>query len=230
MQIRVEYEKRAEVRYISHLELMNTLRRAIRRADIPAGYSGGYNPRINLALSQPLSVGMTGRAEYFDLELERKIETEKFINKMRNSLPGAINPRQAKIIDDNCSSLQAVVDTAIYRIRMKFKGKINAEKVITEFMDLSVIKIKRERRNKEDRVLDLKPLIYAICPVTEGIWDFTVATGSRGNVRPGEPVTALAERYEQIKEVSPANIERRGLFIRKNDHLVTPLDDAVIGR
>ncbi|MGB4373709.1 MAG: TIGR03936 family radical SAM-associated protein, partial [Halanaerobiales bacterium] len=49
MLIRAEFEKLEEIKYISHLELMTTFRRAFRRAKLPLAYSKGFNPHIQLA-------------------------------------------------------------------------------------------------------------------------------------------------------------------------------------
>ena len=52
---------------------MDTIRRALRRAQFPLAYTEGYNPHIKLSLCQPLSVGMIGLGEFFDLKLDSYI-------------------------------------------------------------------------------------------------------------------------------------------------------------
>ena len=42
--LRVFFEKRGNIRYISHLDLMRTMTRAIRRSGIPLWYTEGFNP------------------------------------------------------------------------------------------------------------------------------------------------------------------------------------------
>ena len=76
MKIRIEFAKLKEIRYISHLELMDTIRRGVRRAKLPAKYTQGYNPHLVLSLGQPLAVGMVGESEFFDLDLKDKIAEE----------------------------------------------------------------------------------------------------------------------------------------------------------
>src|SRR6056297_3399287 len=90
MLLRTKFSKLSPVRYMSHLELMDTIRHGCRRAKLPLAFSEGYNPRIKLSLCQPLSVGMIGLNEYFDLELKQSIIIDEYIDRLNNSLPAGI--------------------------------------------------------------------------------------------------------------------------------------------
>ncbi|MFW6256599.1 MAG: TIGR03936 family radical SAM-associated protein [Bacillota bacterium] len=229
MLIRCEFKKLKPVRYISHLELMDTFRRAFRRAQIPVSYTQGYNPHIILSLGQPLSVGMTGLAEYFDLELEEKISSDEFLQVVNKNLPPGIVITEARYVPDNVKSLQAVVNTAIYLFAMEFKGSVNPELVLKNFLDRKEIKITRFRRNKEDRELDLAPMIYDAEIDSDNLWRFTVSTGSSGNVRPSEVVRALSNQEENIKEIPITGMTREGMFVKKKEKLLKPFSKKVVG-
>ena len=209
---------------------MDTIRFGCRRAGLPVAFSGGYNPRLKLSICQPLSVGMTGLGEYFDLELTETIAIDEYINKLNNSLPAGIRILKAVSIPTNSKSLQAIINTAIYRIKMKFTNNIDPEKIITDFINREKIKVTRKRRNKKDRIVNLEPMLYNIDICSPYKWDFTVSTGSSGNVRPSEIIRALVERYENIKQVPPINIERRGMFVRRENGLFQPFSNKIIGR
>ena len=230
MLIRAEFAKLKPIRYISHLELMDTIRRGIRRAGLPAAYTQGYNPHIKLSLGQPLAVGMTGKTEYFDLELKEKLPILEFKVRLNKFLPDPIRVNKAKYVSSDVKSLQAVVNTAVYQINLELSGDIDEKQIINDFKNLSKIEITRKRRNKKDRTLDLKPMIYDVEYVKPGIWDFTVSTGSSGNVRPSEIIRALAERYNIIKEVPLVNVVRKRLFVKKGDKLYKPFAKRVVRR
>lgn len=57
------------LQYISHLDLVRTMTRNITRAGIPAWYSQGFNPRLKLTFSLPLSIGTQSECEFFDIRL-----------------------------------------------------------------------------------------------------------------------------------------------------------------
>lgn len=230
MLIRAEFEELQPVKYISHLELMATFRRAFRRADLPLAYSQGFNPHIILSLGQPLKVGMIGRAEYFDLELVEDIDMNIFINSVNDNLPEGIKILQARAIPDNTKSLMATINTAVYVYDMKLKdNNIDGQEMINKFLSEKEIRVIRHRRNKKDRELDIKPLIYDGRVIEASKWAFRVKCGSTGNLRSEELIRALAAYFSDVEAIPLINIEREGLYINLNDHFYNPLDDKVIG-
>ena len=58
MKLRFQITKDKEIRFISHLEYVRTIGRAIRRAKLPAAYSQGYNPHMKYSLASALGVGV----------------------------------------------------------------------------------------------------------------------------------------------------------------------------
>ncbi len=228
MLLRTKFSKLKPVRYISHLELMDTFRRAFRRADFPVAYSQGYNPHIKLSLGQPLSVGMIGYGEFFDLELTTDIATDFFVKELNQFLPEGIEVDQAREIPESSKSLQAVVNTAVYLLRLEYSGEIDFKKLKNDFLNQSQIKIIRKRRKKKDRELDLKPMIYDLKLKKPDQWRFTVSTGSNGNVRPSELSRALRQKEERINKTPVINIIREGLFVRKKEKLYPPFAENVV--
>ena len=229
MYIRAEYEKLDALKYISHLELMNTFRRTFRRAKIPVAYSQGYNPHIIFSMSQPLPVGMVGYHEYFDLELKEKIRFDLMKKQINEKLPGGLRVLDMIEIHEKEKYLQAIVNTARYRYKMSFKKEVKQKEILEQFLGEKEIEITRFRRNKDDRLIDLAPMIHAGKVVEDGIWEFTISTGSSGNVRPQEVIRALKLKSEGLVEEIPlVNIERLGMFIRKKDKLYKPINRQVL--
>jgi len=230
MKIRIEFSKLKGVRYISHLELMDTIRRAVRRANFPAEYTQGYNPHLVLSLGQPLAVGMIGKGEFFDLSLKEKIDEKEVVTRLNKSLPKYIRIKEAKYVPEKVKSLQAIVDTAIYSINFDYnKNKIDDEEILENLESKNKIEIVRKRRKKDDRRLDLRPMIYDMeIDKNYPIWYFTVSTGSSGNVRPSELIKALNERYDSIKKVPLVNVIREGMFVKKGDKLLKPFASQVV--
>ncbi|MFW6006421.1 MAG: TIGR03936 family radical SAM-associated protein [Bacillota bacterium] len=235
MLIRAKFSKLKPVRYISHLELMDTFRKIFRRAELPVAYSGGYNPQIKFSMGQPLSVGMTGESEYFDLNLNKKIDRVLFLNRVNEVSPRGINVLEAKYIPEESKSLQALINCAVYNIRLSYQEKnVNKRKlmdIIEEFMQKEEIIITRYRRKKENRKIDIKPLLYGIELIETDLWSFTVSTGSRGNIRAEELVRALGKYYSIIKkEVPVINITRKFLYVKINNKFYPPLAEEIVGR
>lgn len=121
MNYRIKFEKLEDLMYISHLEVMKTIRRIIRRAEFPAAYSQGFNPHIKISMGPPLAVGLISYGEYFDLELEEELLETELIEALNQFSPKDLNFIKAVKIPENIRSLSSLLDTAIYTIKFNFK-------------------------------------------------------------------------------------------------------------
>jgi radical SAM family uncharacterized protein len=90
LRIRVEFSKTGRLRYLSHLELMVVLHRAIRRACFPLVYSEGFHPAPKISFGPPLGVGIGGIREYFDIEVIPPFDTILNMRKLNNTLPEGV--------------------------------------------------------------------------------------------------------------------------------------------
>jgi len=71
---RVLFEKRGRARFLSHLEMLNVIQRALRRSALPLNYSEGFHPHPKISAGPSLAVGMEGFGEFFDVELLDQVE------------------------------------------------------------------------------------------------------------------------------------------------------------
>ncbi len=79
---RVVFEKRGRARFLSHLEMLNVIQRALRRSGLPLSYSEGFHPHPKISAGPSLAVGMEGFGEFFDVEfLDRAEPTPELLNR-----------------------------------------------------------------------------------------------------------------------------------------------------
>ncbi len=88
--LRVFFEKRGEIRYISHLDLMRTMTRAIRRSRIPLWYTEGFNPHPYMTFALPLSLGMESLCESMDIRIEDDTPNEAILTALQSAMPKGI--------------------------------------------------------------------------------------------------------------------------------------------
>ena len=65
--IRLLFSKTGKAKYISNLDLMATMRRALLRAGIGLKYSEGFNPHPYMSVALPLPVGCGSECELMDI-------------------------------------------------------------------------------------------------------------------------------------------------------------------
>ncbi|MFQ9523884.1 MAG: TIGR03936 family radical SAM-associated protein [Phascolarctobacterium faecium] len=96
MKLRMQITKEKEIRFISHLEYVRTIERAIRRAKLPAAYSEGFNPHLKFSLASALGVGVVSMAEFVEIELAEPMEVHEAAED-DNALPRGIQIMAADV-------------------------------------------------------------------------------------------------------------------------------------
>ena len=59
LKVRVKFSKEGAMKFIGHLDIMRYFQKAIRRANIPIAFSGGFSPHMIMSFAAPLGVGVT---------------------------------------------------------------------------------------------------------------------------------------------------------------------------
>ncbi|MEO9254233.1 MAG: TIGR03936 family radical SAM-associated protein [Tepidiformaceae bacterium] len=79
---RVRFRKGERVRYISHLDVLRSWERAIRRAELPLSYSQGFTPHPKIAFASPLPLGFVSEAEIMDVSLDERVSAADFESRL----------------------------------------------------------------------------------------------------------------------------------------------------
>ncbi len=69
MNVRVFYTKTGRARFISHLDMMRFMTRALKRSGLPVWYTEGFNRHIYTTFALPLSLGFESLCEFMDFRL-----------------------------------------------------------------------------------------------------------------------------------------------------------------
>lgn len=161
--IRVKFIRGEEVKYISHLDLMKSFERTLRRSGVPISYSQGFNPHPNMVFGLPLSVGVTSEAEYVDFELVEKPDPFELSERINKELPAGL-----KIIrqewKNTGSNIMAAIALASYEILVSSSEKSSIEKIrgaIGELMQRSAVVVEKEGKGGV-REIDIKPMIVGL--------------------------------------------------------------------
>ncbi|MDO4182271.1 MAG: TIGR03936 family radical SAM-associated protein [Coriobacteriia bacterium] len=75
--LRALYAKQGRLVMLSHLEVAESLRRAVRRAGLPFAVSQGFSPHMKMTFSAALPVGVGSTCEIFDLYLTEYVPAER---------------------------------------------------------------------------------------------------------------------------------------------------------
>ena len=88
--VRIWFTKTGLSRFISHLDLMRTMTRALRRSSVPLWYTEGFNPHPYLAFALPLSLGMESECESMDIKIEGEVTNEEVFSSLSAVMPDGL--------------------------------------------------------------------------------------------------------------------------------------------
>ena len=88
--IRFEYEKKNTAIFMSHLDLMRCMTRALTRAEIPVKFTEGFNPHPYLVFAAPLALGLTGEKEYFEIKITDDMPLDQMKDRLNETLPAGL--------------------------------------------------------------------------------------------------------------------------------------------
>jgi len=110
--LRMRFSKEGTLRFLSHHDLLRTLERVARRADIPLRWTQGFHPGPRLILALPCPLGAVGRREVLDFDCLSPQEPEPLRLRWNAQSPPGLHFHEAKI---RASRATAQVRRAIYR-------------------------------------------------------------------------------------------------------------------
>lgn len=224
--LRVKFTKEGGARYISHLDLMRTMERALRRAKLEIAFSEGFNPHPKLSFASALSLGVNSRAEYMDLELTKGVTEGEARDRLNSSLPAGIKVLEVEELKDKGGAAMSLVEGAAYEVRGETALPWSKEKwleIINSLLERDEILIEREGK-KGLREIDIAPLLLDLeLKELNGntfLLGLLVRAGSRGNLRADEVLQALQKYYSLALEMDRIIITRTALYREDNDHLI----------
>ncbi|MBU3876738.1 TIGR03936 family radical SAM-associated protein [Faecalicatena sp. AGMB00832] len=196
MKVRIKFRKYGALKFIGHLDVMRFFQKAMRRAEIPIAFTGGYSPHMIMSFANPLGIGLTSDGEYFDIELKEPISSEAAVRQLNQVMVEGIEVLSFRqIAEEKKMTGMAIVAAADYRTTL-VKGEFpeNWLDRAKEFIAQPEIRIMKQTKRSEKEV-DIKPMIYQFRPVEENGGQITfymqVASGSVENLKPGLVMEAL---------------------------------------
>ena len=108
MKVRIKFTKTGAMKFVGHLDTMRYFQKAIRRAELPVAFSGGYSPHMIMSFAAPLGVGTTSMGEYFDMELTEKVPTAEIEDRLNAVMVEGITISSARQVEDGKASTATV--------------------------------------------------------------------------------------------------------------------------
>jgi radical SAM-linked protein len=230
------YTKKEEARYIAHLDLTRVFDRALRRAEITVAFSEGFNPHPKISFGPPLPVGVTGRREFVDIDLQspedkpEEVFLKETVAKLQAQLPDGIQLTDYAIRPQGDKALMAVINLARYSTRVPFLVPVQPAAISAAWENwLSNAEVIGSRFLKGKKVeRNIRPFVKRVSRWSQGetgetaaeatnevMMLFDIVTGNSGSVRPLEVLASLRDLAGLPVDIAGVGTVREGLYIEQ---------------
>lgn len=182
---RLRFEKSGALRFLSHLDLIRSVERLCRRAEIPFASTQGFHPSPRIAYPLALPLGIVGLNEILEIELREFLNANSVLQRLNSSAPAGLRFTSAYEIEP---TVTAMVRRAMYRLELSDEDYDLASKNVPTL--LSRDKIWAARLKPRPRQINIRPYIRAMtAEPTSLMLDFWVTP--YGTARADEVIALL---------------------------------------
>jgi radical SAM-linked protein len=208
--VRIRFRKSGDLRLVSHLDLMRSFERMLRRAALPFRMSQGFHPTPRLVLAQSLPLGLVGASEVAELELTEELEPAEVLRRLREQAPPGIEFLSATRIPLKTTARPR---RAMYRVLIA-EPPTDLQNRIAGLLESTEVWADRER--PRPRQVNIRPYVDALT-IRDGEVHLTLWVTQEGSARADEIAQAIGianpgiiERVnlELLDEVPPEEAAR----------------------
>ncbi|WP_026072417.1 TIGR03960 family B12-binding radical SAM protein [Nodosilinea nodulosa] len=183
--LRVTLGKLGSMALIGHLDLVRLFDRALRRAELPIAFTGGFHPGPRLSPANALPLGATSSGEVVDFELTRAIAPQDFLERLAAQLPPEIPLYAVAEVPLGEPSATKRLDRAEYYLRLKPERDAsgNWSQWIDAVMALDEFTWEKKTKSGKTQMVNLRERLYELALVTA---DQPLPPGLEYSVEAGE--------------------------------------------
>ena len=215
--IRVQYTKTGPAKFISHLDAARVFELAARKACISLVYTQGKTPHPKFSFGPPLPIGITSLAEYLDLEIEIKDESENYLN-MNLYFPEGVKIVKYKTLFAKVPALSAVINLADYKI--SWDNSALSAQLVSDWMNSDEIWIEAIVKDEMQKI-NVRPYIAEM-----RIDNNQLFIRTRKSDEKIARITEILSSLQSHGGIDPTSfvIQRVGQFVENDGEILTPLE------
>jgi radical SAM-linked protein len=189
--IRIE----GRVRFLSHLETVDTLLGALRRSGVTLALSEGMRPKPRIKMAMPRPVATEAWSDLLEVELTERIDADQFALQLSEVLPAGLVLQQVERLEGVYSSAASRVAGATWR--WKFGTDVDAsdlEAAVEQLLAADEVLVVRSSPGKKSRSVDVRRFLgdVQVAATDEGpVLRAFVRLTEAGSAKPEEVIRAL---------------------------------------
>lgn len=221
MKYRLKYIKVDNLVFISHLDILNVIQRAFRRAGMDLEHSKGFNPHPKVHFAPPLPLFTSSRGEYMDVETKEDYSSKELMERLNNALPDNLKIINAEKLKEGAKTLGKALDSAIYEIKIYLNSNYNnlSNKVNDFIINAKQLKITKTNKKGREVTRDIKPNIFDFSCMEEKdalIINTTLSLRINEILSPNDLLKLLRENFKEIEEAKKVKLEKKDTILFPN--------------
>lgn len=203
---RMRFAKEGRAKYISHLDLMHTMQRAMARCQMPLWFTEGFNQHAYVSVALPLSTGYSGEYEFLDFNLLSENVPINAVETLNAVFPEGLRAIEIYPLADGGMPLRDIAWSK-YRITWSFADGVPAdfaENVNKLFAQPTVEIVKRSKRG--EKTVNMRELMngFALTEQDGQVIAEVVTAAGNNNMSPEYLTRAIAQYLPQYEILSAA--------------------------
>ena len=194
MEVRMSFQKTGMAKFISHLDTVRCITRAMKRACVPIWYTEGFNPHAFLTFAMPLSLGFESLCETVDFRLIEEVDLEELAERINNALPVDITVKEIYVHETSPNDIRWAEYKIIFNnpdalLLDKAESVLSADEII-------VLKKAKQGRKKVEKEVNIKEHIKSFELNNEDgklILNTVLSAGTSININPMLLIGALVK-------------------------------------
>jgi len=152
---RLKLCKTGNARYVSHLEFMTVLQRALKRIGMPIRFSQGFHPHPRLSFPDALPTGVQSRTEIVDIELFSPYDSQQALQQLRQELPDGFDVTEINEVHWRTPSPGACIVSSNYLVPLNEQDRTALQEKIDTFLTAERVEHERHKGDKVT-IIDLR--------------------------------------------------------------------------
>lgn len=194
MDVRMSFQKTGMAKFISHLDTVRCITRAMKRACVPIWFTEGFNPHAFLTFAMPLSLGFESLCETVDFRLMEETDLNELAERINNALPVDITVKEIYVYETSPNDIRWAEYKIIFNNPDKLLSR-QAEKILSSD-EIMVLKKSKKGRNKVEKEVNIKEHIKSFELSEENgklILNTVLSSGTSVNINPMLLIGALVK-------------------------------------
>ncbi len=207
--LRLRYAKRGRLRFSSHRDFQRALERALRRADVPMAYSGGFSPHPKVSYANSAPTGVASEAEYVELGVAQRCDPDAVRDALDAALPPGLDV--VEVVEAITSDFANRLEASAWLIELPGVDEVELGAAVDAFLAQDEVIVDRMTKNGR-RSFDSRAAVISASvsrapdPADCAILDLVVRHGTPA-VRPDDILSAL-HRVADLAPPKPPRVTR----------------------